>query len=39
VTEGAHVPSKDADVNARSSARIFSCEVLIKILTFTVTFK
>lgn len=30
---------KDADLNARSSVRIFSCEVLIKILLFTITFK
>jgi len=39
VTESAHEPSRDADVNARSSARIFSCEVLITIRIFTITFK
>jgi len=39
VTKTSHAPSRDADDNARSSARIFSCEVLIKILIFTITLK
>ena len=38
MAESARAPSRDADDNTRSSARIHSCQVLIKILIVTITF-